>query len=178
MFTKAFVALSSGKKIAYLAVFAAIAVAVNAISLDIPPVLKLSFTATAGFFAGGLFGPIGGFTVMFVGDLIGCLFSGYAPNPVIGLGTAMLGLIPGLVMTHVRANLYLKAALSFVLCFAVCTLGLNTLGLYLMAARSVSYFSYMLARLPLQSIVMAVNAAVSMLIAGALKKTGCRFKIS
>ena len=76
MFTKAFVSLSAAKKIAYLAVFTAIAVAVNAFSIDVTPALKLSFTATVGFFVGAMFGPVGGFAVMFTGDLIGCFFSG------------------------------------------------------------------------------------------------------
>ena len=76
MFTKAFVSLSAAKKIAYLAVFTAIAVAVNAFSIDVTPALKLSFTATVGCFVGAMFGPVGGFAVMFTGDLIGCFFSG------------------------------------------------------------------------------------------------------
>ena len=180
MFTKAFVSLSAAKKIAYLAVFTAIAVAVNAFSIDVTPALKLSFTATVGFFVGAMFGPVGGFAVMFTGDLIGCFFSGYAPNPLIGLATGFLGMIPGLIMTHVRGKFYVKAVLSFLLCLIVCTAGLNTFAIYLMSssAGSVSYWSYMLTRLPVQIPVMAVNTILSILLAKLLNKTGTRFTIS
>lgn len=49
MFTKTFIGLSSGKKIAYLAVFSAVMVLVNAFSLDVSPSFKISFTAAAAF---------------------------------------------------------------------------------------------------------------------------------
>ena len=154
--------------------------AVNAFSIDVTPALKLSFTATVGFFAGAMFGPVGGFTVMFTGDLIGCFFSGYAPNPLIGLATGFLGMIPGLIMTHVRGNFYVKAVLSFLLCLIVCTAGLNTFAIYLMSssAGSVSYWSYMLTRLPVQIPVMVVNTILSILLAKLLNRTGTRFTIS
>ena len=177
MFTKTFVSLSAAKKIAYLAVFTAIAVAVNAFSVDLTPALKLSFTATVGFFAGAMFGPIGGFAVMFTGDLIGCFFSGYAPNPLIGLATGLLGLIPGLITMHVRGRLAMKILLSYVICLIVCTAGLNTFAIYLMTSSSVSYWSYMLTRLPVQVPVMAVNAVVSFLLAKLVNRAGTRFTI-
>ena len=93
MFTKTFIGLSSGKKIAYLAVFSAVMVLVNAFSLDVSPSFKISFTAAAAFITGAMFGPVGGFSVCFVGDMIGCLIAGQAPNPLIMLATGMLGLI-------------------------------------------------------------------------------------
>ena len=49
MFTKSFMSLTAAKKIAYLAVFTAIAVVINAVSIDVTPSFKLSFTATVGF---------------------------------------------------------------------------------------------------------------------------------
>ena len=178
MFTKTFVSLSSAKKVAYLAVFAAIAVAVNAFSIDLTAALKLSFTATVGYFSGALFGPVGGLAVMLVGDTIGCFISGYAPNPIISVGTVMLGVIPGLIMTYMRGNMILKSIVSYILCFFVTTAFLNTLGVYLMAARDVSFWSYMLTRLPVQVPVMAINAVVSVLLAKLLNRANTRFKIS
>ena len=178
MFTKTFVSLSAAKKIAYLAVFTAIAVVINAVSIDLTAALKLSFTATVGFFSGALFGPVGGFTVMLVGDTVGCFIAGYAPNPLISLGTGMLGLIPGLVMTYMRGNMIVKTLISFLLCFLTTTAFLNTLGVYLMAARDVSFWSYMLIRLPVQVPVMAVNAVLSVGLAKLVNRSNLRFTIS
>lgn len=179
MFTKAFVKLSSGKKIAYLAVFSAVMVLVNAFSLDITVSFKISFTAAAAFLTGVMFGPVGGLTVCLVGDVLGCLIAGQVPNPLILLASGMLGLIPGIVMTHIKGNFYLKAVLSFALCLLICTAGINTAAIYFYySSRSVSYISYMLSRLPMQSIVMLVNCVVGIILAKVLDRTGIGFKIS
>ena len=179
MFTKTFIGLSSGKKIAYLAVFSAVMVLVNAFSLDVSPSFKISFTAAAAFITGAMFGPVGGFSVCFVGDLIGCLIAGQAPNPLIMLATGMLGLIPGCIMTYIKGFFYLKAILSFALCLLICTAGINTFAIYFYySSRSVSYFSYMFSRLPMQRAVMAVNCAAGIVLAKVLNRTKIGFKIS
>ena len=179
MFTKTFVKLSSGKKIAYLAVFAAVMVLVNAFSLDITPSFKISFTAAAAFLTGAMFGPVGGFSVCFIGDLLGCLVAGQVPNPLILLASGMLGFIPGVVMTHIKGNFYAKSILSFAFCLLVCTAGINTAAIYFYySSRSVSYVSYMLARLPMQSVVMLVNCVAGIVLAKLLDRTRFGFKIS
>lgn len=179
MFTKAFVGFSAGKKIAYLAVFSAVMVLVNAFSLDVTPAFKISFTAAAAFLTGTLFGPVGGLAVCLVGDLLGCLVTGLVPNPLILLASGLLGLIPGLIMTHVKGNFYAKAVLSFALCLLVCTAGVNTLAIYLYySSRSVSFFSYMLSRLPAQGTVMAVNCVLGILLAKIINRMNLGFTIS
>ena len=85
MFSKAFGSLSAAKKIAYLAMFAAISVVVDSIGIDLSASQKLSFTTTVNFLAGGMFGPVGGLTVAVIGDILGCLIKGYAPNILITL---------------------------------------------------------------------------------------------
>lgn len=47
--------------------------------------------------AGVLFGPGAGFAVGAVADIVGGVLSGYAINPLITLGAAAVGLVPGLV---------------------------------------------------------------------------------
>lgn len=47
--------------------------------------------------AGVLFGPGAGFAVGAVADIVGGVLSGYAINPLITLGAAVVGLVPGLV---------------------------------------------------------------------------------
>lgn len=178
MFSKTFRSFSAGKQIAYLAVFVAISVVVDMIGIDISASQKFSFTATANFLAGSMFGPVGGFAVACIGDLVGCFVKGYAPNPFIMLAAGLFGLIPGIIMTHMRGNVYAKAAISFLLCLLVCTVGINTYATYFFySSRSVSYWAYMLSRLPFQCIVSAVNCVLSMFLIRAINRAKGRFWI-
>lgn len=179
MFTKVFIRLSAGKKIAYLSIFTAALVLINTFSIDLSPQFKLSFTAAAAFLTGAMFGAFGGFSVCAIGDLIGCFFSGYPPNPLILIATGFLGFIPGIVMTYIKSNFYFKVILSFIICSLVCTAGLNTLGIYLYySSRSVPFFAYMIARFPLQLPVMAVNCVLAIVLSKIINKTSFPFKIN
>ncbi len=179
MFSKAFGSLSAAKKIAYLAMFAAISVVVDSIGIDLSASQKLSFTTTVNFLAGGMFGPVGGLTVAVIGDILGCLIKGYAPNILITLSAGLFGLIPGLVMTYMRGKVWIKTIVSFLLCLLVCTAGLNTFATYIYySSQSVSYWAYMLARLPLQCVVAAANCALSLFLARVINRTRGPFKIS
>lgn len=178
MFTKTFMELPAAKKIAYLAVFTAIAVAVNAVSIDVLPTFKLTFTYTVGFLSGSLFGPIGGFAVMFIGDAIGGLISGFVPNPVIGVGTGLIGLIPGIIVPYVKCNFVLRLILCYILCSLFCTLGINSYGTFLIVgAKYSSYWAYLVTRFP-QLAVGLVNTFITFWGVKLLNRSGIRFKIS
>ncbi len=179
MFTKSFMSLTAAKKIAYLAVFTAIAVVINAVSIDVTPSFKLSFTATVGFIGGSFFGPVGGFAVMLIGDVIGGFLAGFVPNPIITLGTCMFGLIPGIIVPYCKWNLGIKVVVCFVLCGLVSTMGLNAYGRYLFVGNKyTSYWAYLLiARVPQLAVTFA-NAFFSYLAAKLLNRSGIRFKIS
>ena len=60
-------------------------------------VLRFSFENLPILLAGILFGPLAGAAVGIVADLIGCLLVGYAINPIITLGAALIGLVAGLL---------------------------------------------------------------------------------
>ena len=85
---------------------------------------------------GGLwFGPVAGGLIGGLADLIGSLLQGYAPNPIIGLGAVLWGVIPALFLRYavgsrLRKSLVISA--SVVLTSVICTLGLTTAGLVLM----------------------------------------------
>ena len=178
LFTKTFIDLPAAKKIAYLAVFTAIAVAVNAISIDISPVFKLTFTYVVGFLSGSLFGPIGGFAVMFLGDAVGGFIAGFVPNPIIGIGTGLIGLIPGAIVPYIKCNFVVRLVLSFFLCALICTLGINAYGTYMfVASKYSSYWVYLATRLP-QLAVVFVNAFLSYFAVKLLNRSGIHFKIS
>ena len=179
MFTKSFMSLSAAKKIAYLAVFTAIAVVINTISIDVTPSFKLSFTATVGFICGCYFGPIGGFSVMLIGDIIGGFLAGFVPNPIITLGTCMFGLVPGIIVPYCKWNLGIKVVVSFLICAVISTMGLNANGIYLFGGNKyTSYWAYLLiARVP-QLAVTFSNAFISYAAAKLLNRSAIRFKIS
>ena len=179
MFTKSFMSLSAAKKIAYLAMFTAIAVVINTISIDVTPSFKLSFTATVGFICGCYFGPIGGFSVMLIGDIIGGFLAGFVPNPIITLGTCMFGLVPGIIVPYCKWNLGIKVVVSFLICAVISTMGLNAYGTYLFVGNKyTSYWAYLLvARVP-QLAVTFSNAFISYAAAKLLNRSAIRFKIS
>lgn len=82
--------------------------------------------------AGVLFGPGAGFAVGAVADIVGGVLSGYAINPLITLGAAVVGLVPGLVwrwdaLPGTGARLAVGVLLGHILGSMV----INSLALYL-----------------------------------------------
>ena len=77
--------------------------------------LRFSFENLPIIFAGAVFGPIGGIVVGVTADLIGCLLVGYAINPLVTLGAAIIGLFSGTVfagLSNTKAPLILKIVLA------------------------------------------------------------------
>lgn len=60
-------------------------------------VLRFSFENLPILLAGILFGPLAGAAVGIVADLVGCVLVGYAVNPIVTVGAALIGLLAGLV---------------------------------------------------------------------------------
>ena len=163
VFKKQTLNFSDAKRLAFIGVLTAVSALLN-IVLDIPisQKVKWTFTAIPCFAAGVLLGPIEGFVVGFLGDLLGCII---APQgvyiPVIGLASGLWGLVPGVIFTFFKGNEYVKAGISFLICFIVCTIFLNTFGLWLVYGMGkTTFIAYLLARLPFQAIVLAVNAVI------------------
>ncbi len=121
---------------------AAVLVAMNIIlsrvfAINVGPTLRITISTTPVFLAGLWFGPAVGGICGGVGDLLGSLFQGYAPNPLI-LGAAVLcGLIPGLMKNYVFHNKirYWKILVIVGLHGLVGSMGLTLLGLHLMYGR-------------------------------------------
>ncbi len=93
-------------------------------------VLRFSFENLPILMAGIMFGPLVGMAVGVAADLIGCLMVGYAVNPLITLGAALIGTIGGLLWWLFRrlpygARLILSVAAAHLLgSVAVKTVGL------------------------------------------------------
>lgn len=151
-------------RLCYIGALSALATVLNIYTIPISGSNFLSLVAFVCFAAGVLCGPLGGFAVGFIGDLLGAIIMPFGPyNPVIGIATGMLGFIPGFIFTYFKGNMYVKTVISFFLCFLVCTAGLNTFALYLIYGYGKkTFWAYLFARVPFQLIGVAVNLAISL----------------
>ena len=86
------------KAIAMMAILAAISIILGKyLAIRVGDVLRFSFENLPILFAGMVFGPIGGILVGVVADLIGCVLVGYAINPIVTVGAAVIGGLSGVV---------------------------------------------------------------------------------
>ena len=66
------------------------------LAIGIGDVIRISLENLPVMVAGFAFGPIAGLAVGVVADLVGCVLVGYAINPIITVGAAVIGLISGI----------------------------------------------------------------------------------
>ncbi|MBR2479782.1 MAG: folate family ECF transporter S component, partial [Clostridia bacterium] len=130
------------KRIAYLGVMTAIAVITNCFSITVNSgANSISFNYVICALAGIFFGPVSGGVVGLLGDLIGCLIAPKGPfNPFIMIASALIGVLSGLAFKIPKLNVYLKIILAYIFIFIVCTLGLNTFGLWFYYAQGKKTF--------------------------------------
>lgn len=150
--------LNKTQTLVYVAILSAVAFLANVFDIPVSGSLQISLIATVGFAAGYLFGGGVGFAVCFIGDLLGALVCPKgAYNAVIGFGTGLWGLIPGLFFGFGAQKKHetLKLILSFLAGFALVSAGVNSLGLYVM------YGFNDFATLPFKAITVLVNAFLS-----------------
>lgn len=163
-------ALTKTQKISYISVLAALATVANIFDIKISDEFQISLVATVGFIAGYTLGGGYGFAVCFIGDLLGALINPHGPyNPIIGIGTGLWGLIPGIAFTYFKGNDYIKTAISFILGFLLVSAGINLIGFCLMYP---TYYTFeaLLPTLPLKLAVAAVNAAVCFALVSAMPR--------
>lgn len=150
--------LTDTQRLVYTALFAALSFVANYFTVKIGDALQISFVAAAGFLAGYILGGGLGFAAAFTGDLICGIVSPFgAYNPIIGIGSGLWGLIPGVIFDYFKGNVYVKIAVSFALSFLVCSFLVNTWGLSLMYSMT---FLSLMALLPWKLLTAAINAAL------------------
>ena len=98
---------TKGGRFLRLAVFSSFLAAMSIVfgkylAINLGEVIRISFENAPIIFAGVAFGPIAGAIVGIIADLVGCLLVGYAINPVITIGAAVIGIISGLFRIFVR----------------------------------------------------------------------------
>jgi ECF transporter S component (folate family) len=96
-------------------------------------------------------------------DLIASLMQG-GTLPLITLGAAMLGFIPGLVSKIPKLKPQFKIAISYVLIYIITTLVINSLALYPILGGGKTFWAFLIYRLPKQTIVLVINIFLTYLI--------------
>lgn len=92
--------------------------------------IRVSFENLPILFAGIVLGPIAGGTVAVSADLLGCLLVGYAINPIVTVGAAVIGLLGGLVGRLTRKfPLSLHVACTVLIAHLIGSVGIKTAGL-------------------------------------------------
>ncbi len=155
------------KKLASIAVLTAFCVGMNALcagTID----AKLSLVPTAGFIAGVMLGPINGFLVGLVGDLIAAII---APtgiyNPLIALASGLWGFFPGIFLCYTKKRPYLNASISYVICVLLCSIVINTIACYYMYYSSGKTYAtvfiyFTTVRVPSTLINLLINVPISL----------------
>ena len=156
--------MSKTKRIAYVAVLSATCALFNVFTIGLSKSVFLSFMALPCFIAGYLFGYIEGFAVGFIGDFIGSLINPMgAYMPLIGIASGMWGFIPGVIFTCFKGGDNLKTVVSYFLCLIICTVFLNTFGLWLLyGLGKKTFWVYLWARLPFQTFITLINMFIAL----------------
>lgn len=119
-------------KISCTAMFTALSVAMNFLTLKPAPNIAFSFTITVCFLSGIYLGALPALAVGFLGDAIAHLIHPLgAYNWFIALSTALYGVICALVYKLPIKNKLIKLIFALLVAFVVCSCGLNTFGLWL-----------------------------------------------
>ena len=150
--------LSKTQKLVYTAFFSALSFIANYFTIKISDAFQISLIASVGFISGYLLGGGLGFASAFIGDLICGIVAPFgAYNPIIGIGSGLFGLVPGLIFTFSNFNDYVNTVISFALTFVLCSFLINTLGLSLMYSMT---FISLLSLLPFKFLTCFVNAVL------------------
>lgn len=155
-------------------VFAAVLVAMNLVlsrvlAINIGPTIRITISATPIYLASLWFGPLVGGICGGLGDLLGCLIQGYAPNPLILVSSVLSGVLPAVFKKYVfrdRINTW-KIAVMLIVNEIIGSLGFTVLGLHVYYATP---WSVLYATRTLQTIALTIanTILVSLLYQSAL----------
>ena len=133
-FSQVILGKSAPKKIAYIGVMTALCIVSNFLEIKLLD-NQFSFTIFVSMLTGILVGPLYGCFPAFLGDTLGFLLHpGGLYMPWIGISVAMMALISGFLI-KLPLNIYIKLALSCLLVLLVCSIGINTTGMFFYYAK-------------------------------------------
>ncbi len=176
MFTKYFRSLNPAKKIAYMALFLALAVVANTVlDIDITPQNKITITYLVTFLSAYVLGALPAFFVAFAGDGLGHLIMPDGNYWLYGLTLALMGFVMGVLLKylpfHGKRAPYIKTAIVCAVCYVLFTVCINSVVNYTYAlvfiwggevnkTLWVYLAGYLPPRLAIQTAVYAGNFAV------------------
>ncbi len=150
----------------------------NTLSISFGDLYKISITYIGWFIAGIISGPIGGFSVAVISDLMGQIIlpTGGAPNPIFTFGNGLGALAFALCFHYLPVGKPYSLTRSFVgtivgaiASTVIATMGINTFGIWFLYNSSVNYWAFFTTRIP-QIVAPAVNTAVVMALIPILRK--------
>jgi len=119
-------------RLAIYAILASLSIVLGKyLAINLGETIRISFENLPTLLAGIFFGPIAGFLVGTVADLVGCLLVGYAINPLITLGAAAVGFVSGVVVRLFQKNGLLSTIFSVFSAHLIGSILIKTLGLVL-----------------------------------------------
>ena len=156
------------KTIVRLALFAAISIILGKyLQIPIGDSIRISFENLSIILAGYLYGPFAGALCGAVADLLGCLFKGYAINPLITFAAIIIGTCAGIFGKcgfFKKPRLLLSVATAHILGSMI----IKTAGLYIYFATPLAILAW---RVPLY---LAIGMLEYMLIRFCLKHKGLK----
>ena len=72
------------------------------VAIPIGTSLRITVSSVPIILAGIWLGPVAGGCCGFLGDFLGCLISGYAPNPLLSVSAILMGVLPALFLMLFR----------------------------------------------------------------------------
>jgi ECF transporter S component (folate family) len=158
------------KMITFTAVLIALTVVTKALSI-VTPITKITFSYIPIMLSGIFLGPIQGFIVGGLGDMISALlFPRGAWLPTLSIAAGLMGLIPGLIFkikfSKNRENdwkfNWVKVLISAILNFALCTMFINSFTIFYFggAANTTTLAAIFIERLATQPLVYAANIPI------------------
>ncbi|WP_130838108.1 folate family ECF transporter S component [Lachnoclostridium sp. Marseille-P6806] len=150
----------------YALAYAGVLIAMNVVlsrlvSIPIGHSLRISVSSVPVMLGGLWLGPVFGGAIGFVGDMLGCAFSGYAPNPLITCSAVLTGVIPGLLGSFIRKGASVQGKLLRLLpvvagMMMITSQGFTTLGISVMYR--LPFGATWLTRIPQTLLLIPLNA--------------------
>lgn len=133
--------------------------------LTLTPSFKITFIYAVWILAGATLGCAGGAIVGFSSDILGAiLFPQGAMNPGIIAGNTLYPFLIGLVFWLLPIkNDYAKILIGGIVSLAVCTLGINSLSMWLVYgySKTMNFWEYLIVMRTFQPLVAAINIAIA-----------------
>ena len=146
--------------------YAGVLIAMNVVlsrlvSIPIGNLFRISVAHVPIILCGLWLGPLIGGIAGAAGDLIGCAFMGYAPNPFLTVSACLVGIIPSLFKKFILGGekgtkRYLRYVLVIALTMLITSQGLTTLGLSVMYG--MPFKATFISRLPQSGALCVLNS--------------------